>query len=138
LLHYIQVGFHIVFIHVYFVGLYPYKVGDIILVTSFYNRAPQFEFVYLRNVVFSIDTDKTNEEDLLKDITKAKELLEQFNARLSKYTSFVDTSTLPNHYVLLWFYNDFANYIMFQGIIKLLSLILISTFYFTESMGKYQ
>ena len=27
---------------------------------------------------------------------------------------------------------------MFQGIIKLLSLILISTFYFTESMGKYQ
>jgi auxin responsive GH3 family protein len=107
LLHYIQVGFHIfmfdVFIHVYFVGLYPYMVGDIILVTGFYNRAPQFEFVYLRNVVFSIDTNKTNEEDLLKDITKAKELLEQFNARLSEYTSFVDTSTLPNHYVLFWF-----------------------------------
>jgi auxin responsive GH3 family protein len=107
LLHYIQVGFHIfmfdVFIHVYLAGLYPYMVGDIILVTGFYNRAPQFEFVYPRNVVFSIDTDKTNDEDLLKDITKAKELLEQFNARLSEYTSFVDTSTLPNHYVLFWF-----------------------------------
>nr|QSH48333.1 GH3.2 [Ginkgo biloba] len=83
-------------------GLYRYRVGDILLVTGFYNKAPQFQFVYRRNVVLSIDTDKTNEEDLLKAVTNAKKLLEPFNALLSEYTSYADTCSIPGHYVLFW------------------------------------
>lgn len=71
-------------------------------VTGFHNHAPQFRFICRRNVVLSIDTDKTNEEDLHKSVTIAKKLLEPFNALLVEYTSYADTSRLPGHYVLYW------------------------------------
>lgn len=70
--------------------------------TGFHNRAPQFRFICRRNVVLSIDNDKTNEEDLHKSVTKAKKLLEPYNALLSEYTSYADASTVPGHYVLYW------------------------------------
>ncbi|KAL5988490.1 hypothetical protein ACLOJK_036255 [Asimina triloba] len=64
--------------------------------------APQFKFVHRRNVVLSIDTDKTNEEDLLRAVTKAKALLEPLDCLLTEYTSYADTSSIPGHYVLFW------------------------------------
>ncbi|KAJ6943938.1 hypothetical protein NC652_009391 [Populus alba x Populus x berolinensis] len=85
-----------------FTGLYRYRVGDILMVTGFYNNAPQFRFVHRRNVVLSIDTDKTNEEDLLKAVTQAKVLLDPLGLLLTEYTSFADTSSIPGHYVLFW------------------------------------
>ncbi|KDP23247.1 hypothetical protein JCGZ_23080 [Jatropha curcas] len=85
-----------------FTGLYRYRVGDILMVTGFYNNAPQFRFVHRRNVVLSIDTDKTNEEDLLKAVTKAKLLLAPLGFLLTEYTSFADTCSIPGHYVLFW------------------------------------
>ncbi|XP_010269496.1 PREDICTED: putative indole-3-acetic acid-amido synthetase GH3.9 isoform X2 [Nelumbo nucifera] len=85
-----------------FAGLYRYRIGDVLQVTGFYNRAPQFRFICRRNVVLSIDTDKTNEEDLHKSVSMAKKLLEPYNALLVEYTSYADTSTIPGHYVLYW------------------------------------
>ncbi|RVW71532.1 Indole-3-acetic acid-amido synthetase GH3.17 [Vitis vinifera] len=85
-----------------FSGLYRYRTGDILMVTGFYNNAPQFRFVQRRNVVLSIDTDKTNEEDLLKAVTQAKLLLEPYGFLLTEYTSYADTSSIPGHYVLFW------------------------------------
>ncbi|RVW78031.1 Indole-3-acetic acid-amido synthetase GH3.17 [Vitis vinifera] len=82
--------------------LYRYRTGDILMVTGFYNNAPQFRFVQRRNVVLSIDTDKTNEEDLLKAVTQAKLLLEPYGFLLTEYTSYADTSSIPGHYVLFW------------------------------------
>lgn len=83
-------------------GLYRYRIGDVLQVTGFHNRAPQFRFICRRNVVLSIDNDKTNEEDLHKSVTMAKKLLEPYNALLVEYTSYADTSYLPGHYVLYW------------------------------------
>lgn len=85
-----------------FAGLYRYRIGDVLQVTGFHNEAPQFRFICRRNVVLSIDNDKTNEEDLHKSISAAKKLLEPFNALLVEYTSYADTSHLPGHYVLYW------------------------------------
>ncbi|KAF9619700.1 hypothetical protein IFM89_008377 [Coptis chinensis] len=85
-----------------FTGLYRYRVGDILMVTGFYNNAPQFRFVHRRNVVLSIDTDKTNEDDLLNAVTQAKLLLESLRCILTEYTSYPDTSSIPGHYVLFW------------------------------------
>lgn len=70
--------------------------------TGFHNQAPQFRFICRRNVVLSIDNDKTNEEDLHKSITVAKKLLEPYNAIVVEYTSYADTSTVPGHYVIFW------------------------------------
>lgn len=84
------------------IGLYRYRIGDVLQVTGFHNTAPQFRFICRRNVLLSIDNDKTNEEDLHKSITAAKKLLEPYDALLVEYTSYADTSTLPGHYVLYW------------------------------------
>ncbi|CAN6548576.1 unnamed protein product [Malus baccata var. baccata] len=85
-----------------YTGLYRYRVGDILMVTGFHNKAPQFRFMHRRNVVLSIDTDKTNEEDLLNAVTQAKLLLEPLGFLLIEYTSYADTSSIPGHYVLFW------------------------------------
>ncbi|XP_043706982.1 indole-3-acetic acid-amido synthetase GH3.17-like isoform X2 [Telopea speciosissima] len=85
-----------------FTGLYRYRVGDILMVTGFHNNAPQFRFVHRQNVVLSIDTDKTNEEDLLRAVTEAKQLLDPLGFLLTEYTSYADTSSIPGHYVLFW------------------------------------
>ncbi|XP_042499900.1 indole-3-acetic acid-amido synthetase GH3.17-like [Macadamia integrifolia] len=85
-----------------FTGLYRYRVGDILMVTGFHNNAPQFRFVHRQNVVLSIDTDKTNEEDLLRAVTEAKLLLDPLGFLLTEYTSYADTSSIPGHYVLFW------------------------------------
>eukprot|EP01018_Ginkgo_biloba_P003576 Gb_36596 [translate_table: standard] len=98
----VQVGCYYELVVTTYTGLYRYRVGDILLVTGFHNKAPQFQFLYRRNVVLSIDADKTNEEDLHKTVTNAKKLLEPFNTLLTEYTSCADTSSIPGHYVLFW------------------------------------
>ncbi|XP_010545027.1 PREDICTED: putative indole-3-acetic acid-amido synthetase GH3.9 [Tarenaya hassleriana] len=85
-----------------FAGLCRYRMGDVLQVAGFYNTAPQFRFICRRNVVLSVDNDKTNEEDLHRSITLAKKFLESHNALLVEYTSYVDTSSVPGHYVLFW------------------------------------
>ncbi|XP_023524849.1 putative indole-3-acetic acid-amido synthetase GH3.9 isoform X2 [Cucurbita pepo subsp. pepo] len=85
-----------------FSGLNRYRIGDVVQARGFHNRAPHFRFICRRNVVLSIDSDKTNEQDLHKSIAIAKKLLEPYNALLVEYTSFADTSSVPGHYVLYW------------------------------------
>ncbi|CAM8950917.1 unnamed protein product [Rhodiola kirilowii] len=85
-----------------FAGLYRYRVGDILMVTGFYKNAPQFRFIHRKNVVLSIDTDKTNEDDLLNAVTQAKLVIEPHGLLLTEYTSYADTSSIPGHYVLFW------------------------------------
>ncbi|KAJ0260876.1 4-substituted benzoates-glutamate ligase 2 [Hirschfeldia incana] len=83
-----------------FSGLYRMRVGDILMVTGFYNNAPQFKFVRRENVVLSIDSDKTNEEDLFKAVSQVKLVLESYDVILVDFTSYADTSTFPGHYVI--------------------------------------
>ncbi|MBA0851999.1 hypothetical protein Goshw_030376, partial [Gossypium schwendimanii] len=54
------------------------------------------------NVILSVDQEKTSETDLFKAVTEAKALLNQLGLILVEYTSYVDTSLAPGHYVLFW------------------------------------
>ncbi|KAF2285039.1 hypothetical protein GH714_037506 [Hevea brasiliensis] len=83
-------------------GLYRYRVGDILLVTGFYNNAPQFRFLRRKNVLLSIDVDKTDEAELQKGIENASLLLREFNTSVVEYTSYAETKTIPGHYVIYW------------------------------------
>ncbi|CAJ1956856.1 unnamed protein product [Sphenostylis stenocarpa] len=83
-------------------GLYRYRVGDILRVTGFKNKAPQFSFVCRKNVVLSIDSDKTDEVELQNAMKNAVTHLVPFDAHVSEYTSCADTTTIPGHYVLYW------------------------------------
>lgn len=83
-------------------GLYRYRVGDVLRVAGFKNKAPQFNFICRKNVVLSIDSDKTDEVELQHAVENAVNHLMPFDATLSEYTSYADTSTIPGHYVLFW------------------------------------
>ncbi|XP_020237985.1 indole-3-acetic acid-amido synthetase GH3.5 [Cajanus cajan] len=83
-------------------GLYRYRVGDILRVSGFKNKAPQFSFVCRKNVVLSIDSDKTDEVELQNAMKNAVTHLVPFDAHVAEYTSYADTTTIPGHYVLYW------------------------------------
>ncbi|CAN6337165.1 unnamed protein product [Urochloa humidicola] len=83
-------------------GLYRYRVGDVLRVAGFKNKAPMFNFVRRKNVVLSIDSDKTDEAELHAAVTGAVQHLAPFGASLVEYTSYADATTIPGHYVLFW------------------------------------
>ncbi|KAG8367109.1 hypothetical protein BUALT_Bualt16G0038400 [Buddleja alternifolia] len=83
-------------------GLCRYRVGDILRVTQFHNSAPQFKFIRRKNVLLSIDADKTDESELQKAVENAYALLRDFDTTVVEYTSFADTKTIPGHYVIYW------------------------------------
>ncbi|XP_058734842.1 indole-3-acetic acid-amido synthetase GH3.6-like [Vicia villosa] len=85
-----------------YAGLYRYRVGDILRVAGFKNKAPQFNFICRKNVVLSIDSDKTDEVELQNAVKEGSNHLLNYNASLTEYTSCADTSTIPGHYVLYW------------------------------------
>ncbi|KAF5791618.1 putative GH3 family protein [Helianthus annuus] len=83
-------------------GLCRYRVGDILQVKGFHNSAPQFKFIRRKNVLLSIDADKTDETELQSAVENASELLKEFNTTVVEYTSYGDTKTIPGHYVIYW------------------------------------
>lgn len=85
-----------------YAGLCRYRVGDILRVTGFHNSAPQFQFVRRKNVLLSIDSDKTDEAELQAAVDNASRLLREFNTSVVEYTSYADTNTIPGHYVIYW------------------------------------
>ncbi|KAH9622799.1 hypothetical protein KSS87_022277 [Heliosperma pusillum] len=85
-----------------YAGLCRYRVGDILRVTGFHNSAPQFHFVRRKNVLLSIDADKTDESELQKAVENASQLIKTYNTSVVEYTSFADTTTIPGHYVIYW------------------------------------
>lgn len=85
-----------------YAGLCRYRVGDILQVTGFHNATPQFRFVRRKNVLLSIDSDKTDESELQKAVESASALLREFNTSVVEYTSYADTKTIPGHYVIYW------------------------------------
>ncbi|MCD7470190.1 hypothetical protein HAX54_009868 [Datura stramonium] len=85
-----------------YAGLYRYRVGDVLRVAGFKNNAPQFNFICRKNVVLSIDSDKTDEVELQNGMKNAVGHLMPFDAHVTEYTSYADTTTIPGHYVLFW------------------------------------
>lgn len=85
-----------------YAGLNRYRVGDILRVTGFYNSAPQFHFVRRKNVLLSIDSDKTDESELQQAVENASSFLTEFHTSVVEYTSYADTKTIPGHYVIYW------------------------------------
>ncbi|CAL0331780.1 unnamed protein product [Lupinus luteus] len=98
----LEVGKYYELIITTYSGLCRYRVGDILQVTAFHNAAPQFRFVRRKNVLLSIDADKTDEAELQKAIENAYVLLHEFNTTVVEYTSFADSKSIPGHYVIYW------------------------------------
>ncbi|KAL1316199.1 hypothetical protein HN51_068421 [Arachis hypogaea] len=98
----VEVGKYYELVITTYCGLNRYRVGDILQVTRFYNTAPEFRFVRRKNVLLSIDSDKTDESELQRGIENASVLLKEFNTTVVEYTSYADTKSIPGHYVIYW------------------------------------
>ncbi|MFQ6633034.1 hypothetical protein Gotur_011351 [Gossypium turneri] len=98
----VEVGKEYELILTTYAGLCRYRVGDILRVTGFHNAAPQFRFIRRKNVLLSIESDKTDEAELQNAIENASLLLKEFNTSVVEYTSYADTKQIPGHYVIYW------------------------------------
>ena len=86
-----------------YAGLYRYRIGDVIKVVDFYNNCPEVEFLYRKNQVLNMVSEKTNEEHLANSI---RSTINELNLNLVDYTTTPDNSVTPGRYV---FYFEFKN-----------------------------
>ncbi|XP_073061930.1 jasmonoyl--L-amino acid synthetase JAR4-like [Primulina eburnea] len=85
-----------------FAGLYRYRLGDVVKVKGFHNSTPELQFVCRKNLLLTINIDKNTEKDLQLSVEAAAKLLSAENQEVIDFTSQVDTSTDPAHYVIFW------------------------------------
>ncbi|XP_073142815.1 jasmonoyl--L-amino acid synthetase JAR4-like [Henckelia pumila] len=85
-----------------FAGLYRYRLGDAVKVRGFHNSTPKLQFVCRKNLLLTINIDKNTEKDLQLSVEAAAKLLSTENQKVIDFTSQVDTSTDPGHYVIFW------------------------------------
>lgn len=86
-----------------YAGLYRYRLGDVIKVVGFYHNCPEVEFLYRKNQVLNMVSEKTNEEHLTNSI---KSTIKKLNLNLVDYTTIPDNSITPGRYI---FYFEFKN-----------------------------
>ncbi|GMI75926.1 FAR-RED INSENSITIVE 219, JASMONATE RESISTANT 1 [Hibiscus trionum] len=85
-----------------FAGLYRYRLGDVVKVTSFHNSSPELKFVCRRNLMLTINIDKNTEKDLQLAVEAASQVNAEEKLEVLDFSSHVDLSTDPGHYVIFW------------------------------------
>ncbi|KAL7593342.1 hypothetical protein Lser_V15G31518 [Lactuca serriola] len=83
-------------------GLYRYRLGDVVKVVGFHNSTPELQFVCRRNLMPTINIDKNTEKDLQLSVEAAAKLLAAEKLEVVDFTSQVDLSSEPGHYVIYW------------------------------------
>lgn len=83
-------------------GLYRYRLGDVVKVMGFHNSTPELKFICRRNLLLTINIDKNTEKDLQLSVDEAAKLLAEEKQEVVDFTSHVDLSTDPGHYVIFW------------------------------------
>ncbi|XP_073115072.1 jasmonoyl--L-amino acid synthetase GH3.5 [Elaeis guineensis] len=85
-----------------FAGLYRYRLGDVVKIARFHNSTPELQFICRRSLLLSINIDKNTEKDLQLAVEEATKLLAAEKLEVVDFTSHVDVSTDPGHYVIFW------------------------------------
>ncbi|XP_027115382.1 jasmonoyl--L-amino acid synthetase JAR4 isoform X1 [Coffea arabica] len=85
-----------------FAGLYRYRLGDVVKVKGFHNSTPELQFICRRNLLLTINIDKNTEKDLQLAVEAAAKVLAENKLEVVDFTSRVDSSTEPGHYVIFW------------------------------------
>ncbi|KAJ1414694.1 GH3 family [Sesbania bispinosa] len=83
-------------------GLYRYRLGDVVKVMGFHNSTPQLKFVRRSSLLLNINIDKNTEKDLQLAVEAASKLLAEEKLEVVDFTSHVDLSKEPGHYVIFW------------------------------------
>lgn len=86
-----------------YAGLYRYRLGDVIKVVSYYNNCPEIEFLFRKNQILNMVSEKTNEEQLTSAI---KSTIDKLNLSLIDYTTMPDNSITPGRYIFYFEFKD--------------------------------
>lgn len=98
----VTVGEHYEVVVTTFAGLYRYRLGDVVQVAGFYNSTPKLKFVCRRNLLLSINIDKSSEQDLQLAVDSAAKVLAAEKLEVVDYSSHAEVSRDPGHYVVFW------------------------------------
>ncbi|KAJ0914372.1 putative GH3 family protein [Helianthus annuus] len=85
-----------------FAGLYRYRLGDVVKVVGFHNSTPELQFICRKDIMPAINIDKNTEKDLQLSVEAAAKLLAAEKLEVVDFTSQVDLSSDPGHYVIFW------------------------------------
>lgn len=86
-----------------YAGFYRYRLGDVIKVVDYYNNSPEIEFLYRKNQVLNMVSEKTTEDHLKSSINKT---INNFNLSLIDYTTLEDNTITPGRYVFYFEFNE--------------------------------
>ncbi|XP_076890711.1 jasmonoyl--L-amino acid synthetase JAR4-like isoform X2 [Bidens hawaiensis] len=112
-----------------FAGLYRYRLGDVVKVVGFHNSTPELQFICRRNIMPPINIDKNTEKDLQLSVEAASKLLAAEKLELVDFTSQVDLSSDPGHYVIFWEVSGNATDEVFQECCNCVDLTFIDAGY---------
>ncbi|RYR52766.1 hypothetical protein Ahy_A06g027645 isoform B [Arachis hypogaea] len=90
-------------------GLYRYRLGDVVKVMGFHNSTPELKFVRRSSLLLTINIDKNTEADLQLAVEAAGKVLAEEKLEVVDFTSHVDLSKEPGHYVIFWEINGEAS-----------------------------
>ncbi|KAI3411206.1 uncharacterized protein J3R85_018253 [Psidium guajava] len=90
-------------------GFYRYRLGDVVKVVGFHNSTPELQFICRANLLLTINIDKNTEKDLQLAVEAAANQLADHKHELVDFTSCVDLSKEPGHYVIFWEINGEAS-----------------------------
>ncbi|KAL1313252.1 hypothetical protein HN51_039831 [Arachis hypogaea] len=90
-------------------GLYRYRLGDVVKVMGFHNSSPELKFVRRSSLLLTINIDKNTEADLQLAVEAAGKVLAEEKLEVVDFTSHVDLSKEPGHYVIFWEINGEAS-----------------------------
>lgn len=79
-----------------FSGLYRYRIGDVVKVVGYYNNSPTIEFLYRKNQLLNMVSEKTTEDHALKALNNT---FLQFKLNMTDYTTIADNSVSPGKYI---------------------------------------
>ncbi|VAH11385.1 unnamed protein product [Triticum turgidum subsp. durum] len=111
------------------VGLYRYRLGDVVKIARFHNSTPELQFICRRSLVLSINIDKNTEKDLQLAVEEAAKLLEGEKLEIVDFTSYVEKSSDPGRYVIFWELSSEATDDVLSGCANALDLAFLDAGY---------
>lgn len=75
-------------------------------IAGFHNSTPKLQFAHRRNLILTVNIDKNTEKDLQLAVEEASKLLAAEKVEVLDFTSHVDMSTDPGHYVVFFELSD--------------------------------
>ncbi|XP_020598871.1 jasmonic acid-amido synthetase JAR1-like [Phalaenopsis equestris] len=112
-----------------FAGLYRYRLGDVVRVAGFHNSTPKLQFIRRKSLILTINIDKNTERDLQLSVEEAEKLLAAEKLEVLDYTSHVDMSSDPGHYVIFMELNGDAKEEVLNSCSECLDLAFVDAGY---------